>query len=84
MFQSYLIICDHFFFDDFHGVQPSGFLEFHHQHFGVAASPDHSDKVEVVDRYDFPCGSGKKVDREHACRVGKGLQCIRVGMTISQ
>ena len=53
-----LIIRHHLLLDDFHGVNASRLLQLNHQNFGVAATPDHPDQVEVVDGYDLAFALG--------------------------
>jgi hypothetical protein len=49
---SYLIICDELLLDDLHGVDPLRLLQLDHQDFGVTASTDDADQLEVVQRDD--------------------------------
>ena len=43
-----LIICDQFFLDDFHGVHTSCGLQLHHEYLGVAATPNHTQHLKIL------------------------------------
>lgn len=52
-YYTYLIIGDQFLFDHLHGVDAFGFLQLHHQHFGVAAAANDANEVKVSQRNGF-------------------------------
>ena len=56
--ETYLVVGNQLFLDDFHGINAFGPLKFHHKYFGIASSANDSDKVKVRQRNTTFCISG--------------------------